>query len=339
MEDTVEIPRLADRGDIVDTCPLCGKWSRSENLCPQNPHIPMFVTAPVFESLPVVAEQVQPALVVEYVTPARTVTCAAPATTITVTSTVFPTATVLLANCAEARGDPTGADLGQVVDLPVVVVVVRRQVPMVLAVHRLVVVMDLSMLKTFQVRQLQFIDKFVVSQTRLSLSLLCWSCWFHRCRSWRRQLATHCYGVDVLVLQTVLDPRVQSVEKTVVIPHLQIIKKVVEIPEIQTVQGTQTPESFGFCTCPPGGTGGTVEVVEIGTLLPAESAPPTRHPSLQTSESLGTAPVRLVAQAEIFGDGRDRSASSCKVSRSVSVCLQSPRHSFLSRHPSSERRQ
>ena len=49
------------------------------------------------------AEQVQPAPVVEYVTPARTVTCAAPVTTITVTSTVFPTATVLLANCAEAR--------------------------------------------------------------------------------------------------------------------------------------------------------------------------------------------------------------------------------------------
>ena len=24
VEDTVEIPRLADRGDIVDTCPLCG---------------------------------------------------------------------------------------------------------------------------------------------------------------------------------------------------------------------------------------------------------------------------------------------------------------------------
>ena len=113
-------------------------WShfpgRSENLCTQNPH--MFVTAPVLEALPVVAEQIQPTPVVEYVTPARTVTCAAPVTTVTVTSTVFPTATVLLANCAEARGDPTGADLGQIVDLPVVVV--RRQVPMVLAVHRLV---------------------------------------------------------------------------------------------------------------------------------------------------------------------------------------------------------
>ena len=42
----VEIPRLANRGDIVDTCPLCGRWSRLENLCPQNPYIPMFVTAP-----------------------------------------------------------------------------------------------------------------------------------------------------------------------------------------------------------------------------------------------------------------------------------------------------
>ena len=58
-----------------------------------------------------------------------------------------PIATVLLANCAEARGDPTGADLRQVVDL--LVVVARRQVPMVLAVQRVVVVMDLFMLKTF----------------------------------------------------------------------------------------------------------------------------------------------------------------------------------------------
>ena len=75
----------------------------------------------VLESLPVFSEQIQPAPVVEYVTPARTVTCAAPVTTVTVTSTVFPTATMLLANCAEARGDPTGADLGQVVDLLFVV--------------------------------------------------------------------------------------------------------------------------------------------------------------------------------------------------------------------------
>ena len=62
--------------------------------------------------------------------------------------------------------------------------------------------------------------------------------------------------VDVPAVLVVLDPRVQAVEKTVDIPHLQIVNKVVEIPEIQMVQGTQTPESFGFCTCPPGGSGG-----------------------------------------------------------------------------------
>ena len=35
--------------------------------------------------------------------------------------------------CAETRGDSTGADLGQIVDLPVVV---QRQVPMVLTLQR-----------------------------------------------------------------------------------------------------------------------------------------------------------------------------------------------------------
>ena len=32
--------------------------------------------------------------------------------------------------------------------------------------------------------QLQYINRW-------SLSLLCWSCWFHRCRSWRRQSRSH----------------------------------------------------------------------------------------------------------------------------------------------------
>ena len=100
-------------------------------------------------------------------------------------------------------------NLDKVVDLAIVE---QRQVPMVLTVQRPVEIP--------QVRQLQFIDKFVnipvVSQrlipkvqtsrrrciyrystvcstsTRWSMSLLCWSCWFHRSGSWRRQLATHC---------------------------------------------------------------------------------------------------------------------------------------------------
>ena len=88
------------------------RLSRSDRLCPQNPHIPMFVTAPVLEYPLVVMEQVPPAPVVEYVTPAsavtyahaspvveyvtpaRTVTCAAPVTSRTATTTVFPTATM-----------------------------------------------------------------------------------------------------------------------------------------------------------------------------------------------------------------------------------------------------
>ena len=92
--------------------PRLWRLSRSERICPQNPHIPMFVTALVLESPPVVMEQVPLAPVVEYVTPvsavtyahaspvveyvtpARTVACAAPVTTRTAATTVFPTATV-----------------------------------------------------------------------------------------------------------------------------------------------------------------------------------------------------------------------------------------------------
>ena len=72
---------------------------------------------------------------------------------------------------------------------------------------------------------------------------------------------------------------------------------------------------FGHWSCAPWGTGGTVEVVEIGALLPAESAP----------LMFGTAPVSPYLRefghstcppggtGGNFGDGRDRSASLSRV--------------------------
>merc|ERR1712064_220523 len=83
---------------------------------------PMFVTAPVLEAPPAVAEYVQPAPVVEYVAPAPAVTYAhataapvveyvapaptvayaAPVTTMTAAPTVFPTATVPIATAPVA---------------------------------------------------------------------------------------------------------------------------------------------------------------------------------------------------------------------------------------------
>ena len=169
--------------------------------------------------------------------------------------------------------------------------------------------------------------------------------------------------VDVPAVLVVLDPRCKP-WKTVEIPHLQIVKKVVEIPEIQMVQGTQTPESFGFCTCPPSGTGGncgggrdrSASARRIRTTLVRHctrlSRPPivwaldlpamghrrncgggrdrsrfflqnphhpcsTRHPSRQTSESLGTAPCPPSGTRGNFGDGRVRCASSCSTSTHV----------------------
>ena len=57
-----------------------------------------------------------------------------------------------------------------------------------------------------QIRQLlvvsqRLIPKVQTSRRRFAVHpqggrcpCMCWSCWFHRCRSWRRQLATHCKG-------------------------------------------------------------------------------------------------------------------------------------------------
>ena len=118
--------------------PRLQRLSRSVRLCPENPHIPMFVTAPVLEYL-VVMEQVPPAPVVEYVTPAtavtyahaspvdeyvtpaRTVACAAPVTSRTAAPNGLPNSDTAdletetsthRANCAADRCDSPVATLG-----------------------------------------------------------------------------------------------------------------------------------------------------------------------------------------------------------------------------------
>merc|ERR1712107_790958 len=104
------------------------RWSRSERLCPQNPHHPCSSLHPSWKLLqlhnplplwstwrphprsrmhnPLPLEYVapapavayaQPAPVVEYVAPAPTVVYAAPVITMTAAPTVFPTATVPIA--------------------------------------------------------------------------------------------------------------------------------------------------------------------------------------------------------------------------------------------------
>ena len=56
--------------------PSLWRLPRSERLCPPNPHIPMFDTAPVLEYPLFTMEQVPPAPVEEYVTPTPVVTYA-----------------------------------------------------------------------------------------------------------------------------------------------------------------------------------------------------------------------------------------------------------------------
>merc|ERR1712107_706044 len=83
--------------------------------------------------------------------------------------------------------------------------------------------------------------------------------------------------VDIPVVAQRQIPMVQTVQKTIEIPQLQYIDKVVDVPVVQVVQvpRLQVVEKI-------------VEVPEIQTVQ-----------GTQTSESLGTAPVRQVAQAEI----------------------------------------
>ena len=94
----------------------CGKWRRLSppgRLCPQNPHIPMFVTAPVLKFPSVIVEQVQPAPVVEWDACIRGHVCtclsrcrAAP--------TVFPTATLPI---SRLRQVPTGQTAQQTAEI------------------------------------------------------------------------------------------------------------------------------------------------------------------------------------------------------------------------------
>ena len=98
----------------------CGKWrrlSRSERLCPQNPHIPMFVTAPVLKFPSVVMEQVPPATVLEYVCDrirGHVCTCfsrcrAAP--------TVFPTATVPISRLWQVPTEQTAQHTAEILQV------------------------------------------------------------------------------------------------------------------------------------------------------------------------------------------------------------------------------
>ena len=72
---------------------------------------------------------------------------------------------------------------------------------------------------------------------------------------------------------------------------------------------------FGYWTCAPWGTGGTVEVVEIGALLPTES-PPVMFDTAPVSPDLrefGHSTCPPGGTSGNFEDGRDRSASPCRI--------------------------
>merc|ERR1712135_84199 len=83
--------------------------------------------------------------------------------------------------------------------------------------------------------------------------------------------------VDIPVVAQRQIPMVQTVQKTIEIPQLQYVDKVVDVPVVQVVQVPQVQIVEK-----------TVEIPEIQMVQ-----------GTQTSESLGTAPVRQVAPAEI----------------------------------------
>ena len=86
---------------------------------------------------------------------------------------------------------------------------------------------------------------------------------------------------------------VQKIHKTMEVLQVQVVEKTVEIPQLQIVE----------------------QIVEVPEIQMVQGT--------QTSESLGTAPVRQVAQAEI---GR--------WSRSERLFLQNLHYPYSSQHPS-----
>ena len=72
---------------------------------------------------------------------------------------------------------------------------------------------------------------------------------------------------------------------------------------------------FGYWTCAPWGTGGTVEVVEIRVFLPAEFAPAMfdTAPVSPDLREFGHSTCPPGGTGGNFEDGRDRSASPCRI--------------------------
>merc|ERR1712209_380195 len=95
--------------------------------------------------------------------------------------------------------------------------------------------------------------------------------------------------VDIPVVQQRQVPTVQTVQKTVEVPQLQFIDKVVDIPVVaqRQIPMVQTVEK-------------TVEIPQLQIVEKIVEIPEIQTvQGTQTSESLGTAPVRQVAPAEI----------------------------------------
>merc|ERR1711945_20320 len=95
--------------------------------------------------------------------------------------------------------------------------------------------------------------------------------------------------VDIPVVAQRQIPMVQTVQKTIEIPQLQYVDKVVDVPVVQVVQVPQVQVVEK-----------TVEIPQLQIVEKIVEIPEIQTvQGTQTSESLGTAPVRQVAQAEI----------------------------------------
>merc|ERR1719284_1005822 len=109
--------------------------------------------------------------------------------------------------------------------------------------------------------------------------------------------------VDIPVVAQRQIPMVQTVQKTIEIPQLQYVDKVVDVPVVQVVQVPQVQVVEK-----------TVEIPQLQIVEKIVEIPEIQTvQGTQTSESLGTAPVRQVAPAGICGGGRDRSASARRI--------------------------
>ena len=122
--------------------------------------------------------------------------------------------------------------------------------------------------------------------------------------------------VDGPVVQVEHVPQSQVAEETAEIAQLDVFEKNAETPQTQTIQGTQAPESLGTTPVCQVAQTGHVEVVEIETSLPTESAS-----AMFVSTPVPQAVEELVEASKAFSQNRVQQSSMEQIIANTAISL------------------